>query len=216
MQACALALVLLLDSSGSVPSDAWATQIEGHARALESAAVTSALRPDNPVAVRVDAFASDMRPLVGWTMLSSEIDAARLAAELRATVPGFTTFGGTSTAAALVDAQGALQNAPCEAERQVIDLVTDGIASDGTRLPHVMESITEAGIRVNGLFVWTDRGEADTKAAGFTDGADWLRQHATTYDGFVFAAESWQDFVRAIRTKISLEITGLPFATGEL
>lgn len=165
MSGCTLALILLLDSSGSVEPGDWRRQVEGHARAFESEEVAHVIEREGSV-------------------------------------------GGTMTAAALEDAQRAMTTAPCEPERQIVDLVTDGPANDHVRVPAVRDGLAEAGIRLNALFVETAIGRREAHGRGYEDGLEWLRAEVVTPGGMALAAEGWGDFERAIRRKIVLEVAG--------
>lgn len=206
MTPCALALVLLMDMSGSVMPDDWTRQVEGHARAFEAPAVATAIEREGAVAVRVTGFASNTRTVLSWRVLETAADAARFAGELRVAGGRLSPDGGTLTAHALRDAAEEMGRAPCAPEREVIDLVTDGVANDAPLMAEARERLIDAGIRLNALFVETARGRIETEAAGWADGLAWLRA-VVTPGGAALAAEGWDDFERAIRAKIVWEVS---------
>lgn len=207
MSTCALALILLLDSSGSLRPDDWRRQIEGHARAFESEAIAGAVAREGPIAVRADHFAYGAEPLLGWTVLRTVADARGFGAALRDAGRAVSPDGGTMTGHALGMARRAMDSAPCDPERRVVDLVTDGVGHDTGTVAQERGRYGEADIRLNALFVETPRGREDTERAGFDDGLAWLREEVVTPDGAALAAEGWADFERAIRRKITWEIS---------
>lgn len=193
---CALALVLLLDASGSVTDAAWDLQVEAHADALADPAIARAMHAQGRTAVTVIGFAEAPRTLVPWRLVDDAADAARLAREVAGIErPG---SGSTRTGAAVQHALRAIEAGPCDAERRIIDLVTDGPGDDAVRLSEAREAAIGADVRINVLVV-------ETYA---TAAADWARAEAVTPGGFVMEAEGWPEFARALRRKIASEVAG--------
>jgi hypothetical protein len=91
----------------------------------------------------------------------------------------------------------AFDQGPCEPDRRVIDLVTDGPGDDPVRLAEAREAAIGADIRINVLTVDTHVG------AG---AAEWARERAVTPGGFVMEAEGWPEFAAALRRKIASEV----------
>lgn len=187
---CAVALVLLLDASGSIGASDWAAQLGGHAAALEAPEVTRAIER-GPVAVGALAFAEGVAPLVGWAVLRDAAGARAYAAALRAAVRPFA--GGTDIGGAIRAGVHALSGAPCQPEERVIDLVTDGEADAAGTLA-ARDAAHAAGVRINALGI------------GPAGAAEWLRAHAVTLGGFAMQVEDWSSFPRAILRKITLEV----------
>lgn len=165
MTACALALVMLLDASGSISESDWALQRAGHAAALESAALTRAVERGGPIAVTALAFADAATPMLGWRVLRSAEDASRAAGALREAPRGIA--GGTDIGGAIHAGLRALGEAPCHAEAEVIDLVTDGEANE-VRTREARGYAEMQGVRINALGV------------GYAGAADWLLDNAVT------------------------------------
>lgn len=193
---CALALVLMLDSSGSVPDTAWQAQVEAHADALADPAI-GRLFADGGAAVLVVGYDDAPRPLIGWTMLEGSADAAAFARRLAGLPrPG---SGMTRTGRAIAFAIEELRRAPCAPDRRVIDLVTDGPGDDDAALRAARDAAAEADIAINALAVVTYPG---------LDAPGWLRENAVTPGGFVVAADGWEDVARALRRKLTWEVAG--------
>jgi hypothetical protein len=209
MEPCSLALALLLDASGSVGPRDWRRQVEGHARALETEVVRSAITLNGPVAVRIDAFSDHSRELVGWTLLQTDEDITTLVATLRASGGDVRPDAGTFAGAALQDSERSFQDAPCVPERRIIDLVTDGVTEDRFTMRRAREELEVVGIRVNALFVETPRGRELSARAGWDDGIEWLREEVVTGGGIAMSADGWDDFTRQIRSKVTLEVAGI-------
>ncbi len=194
MIACAVALVLLMDASGSINDAEWALQRDGTAEALTDPAVLGVMRRQGAVAVTAIAFAETTRVLVPWRVVEDDASAADFAAALRAAPRGLS--GGTWIGAALERAGAALEEAPCTAEQEVVDIASDG-GSDEAPAEAARAALELRGVRVNALGVGTLPGD---------DPARWLRAHAVTQGGFALAADGWAGFARAMRRKLSMEL----------
>lgn len=195
---CALALVLLLDSSGSVDARAWDLQVQAHADALADPRIAELMARQGLTAVSVVAYNDTPDVLVPWRLVDRAEDAAALAREVAGVQrPG---AGSTQTGRALAFALRHLDAAPCEGERRIIDLVTDGPGDDAARMRQVREDAIEADVRINVLAVHERPG------AG---AAEWARAEAVTPGGFVMEADGWAEFAAALRRKIAFEVSGV-------
>jgi hypothetical protein len=188
---CTVALVLLLDASGSIAAPDWQAQLGGTADALEHPAVVRLIEAGEGVAVTAIAFDFNTRELLPWRVLRGERDAVAYAAQLRMADRG--GAGGTDIAGALRAGLAALDAAPCGADEAVIDLATDGEA-DSVTTRQARDAAIVAGVRINAIGV------------GAESASGWLREHAITPGGFAIAVSGWGDFAAAMRRKLSLEV----------
>lgn len=191
MIACAVALVLLLDASASILPQEWALQRDAHAAAFRDTGVAAAIEREGGVAVTALAFSDATTTMVPWRHLRSAAEAARFAEELAAAPRGPAL--GTDIGGALEAGLAALEEAPCAADQEVIDLVTDGEA-EALPVEAARTRAEERGVRINALGV------------GAPGAEEWLRAHAVTAGGFALGATTWADFPRAIRRKLALEL----------
>jgi hypothetical protein len=194
---CALALVLLMDVSGSVSLAHYDLQRQATAAALREAPVIRAAAAQLPLAIAVAEFGTVPRVIVPWHVLSGAEDLGRVADAIGAAPPG--GGGGTHVGDALVLAEALLDAVPCAAEREVIDISGDGASNGGADPAPVVARLAARGTVVNGLPIVT---EAEP------DVAEWYRAHLITPGGRVFPAGSWADFARAIRAKLVQDIAG--------
>jgi hypothetical protein len=187
---CAVALVLLLDASGSINATEWRQQLDGTADALADPRVVRVIERGPGVAVTAIAFDTDTAEILPWRVARTGAEAAAVAAELRGAQRPLS--GGTAIGAALDAARAALAEAPCAADELVVDLSTDG-----EDLPAETEAArdraTAEGIRVNAIGV------------GRESAAEWLRAHAVTPGGFALSAD-WSGFAEAMVRKLVLEV----------
>jgi hypothetical protein len=205
MNSCAVALIMLLDFSGSYNVSDWQRQVEGHARAFESQEVIGAIERESGIAVRAFAFNDVSRALTDWQVLRTQAEAQVYANELRrrGAMLGLPS-GGTQTAFALQQALDEVERAPCEPDQRVLDVVTDGVSFDDPA--PIRDEAEVRGVRINGLFVHTAIGAETTSRRQYQDGAEWMRDNVITQGGTLSRVNNWDAFVYAIRAKIVLEI----------
>jgi len=196
MSVCAIALVLLLDASASIPMQQWRILVEGHAAAFEDAAVRRAIRTAGPVAVRAWHYSDVTRPLTPWRVLANDADAHAYARELRAAER--TLSANTATGNAMLTALADFDASPCPDADRIIDVATDGHENAGTPAAKARDAAIAAEVRVNVLAIETAEG----------DPKPFARENIVTPDGFVLRVTDWQDVPRAIVRKISLELAG--------
>jgi hypothetical protein len=196
---CTLALVLLMDVSGSVTSNHYELQQQGLVQAFEDTRLQQIiLNQPHGVAVTLHQFGSTSEVTINWRMLRNTHDLQSFVGELRQmnrSEPGDRT--GISNA--MMTGIQAFEHAPCEAEQKIIDVSADGKNNIG-HLPSIWrDRAQELLITVNGLpIVSPDEPEL----------ADHFMSQVITPDGFVVVAQGMVDFSRAIRRKLTLEIAG--------
>jgi hypothetical protein len=197
MNACALALVLLIDVSGSVSPDRYELQHTGVAQALTDPHVQHVLLSQpGGMAITVIEWSDRRHVVVPWHMVQSADDVSAVAETLRGAQRSMT--GSTAMGDAMAEGVAALDRAPCEPVRKVIDVSGDGRNNDGSIAPDDVRVRAHArSITINGLPIRGDE----------PDVADYYRGHVVTQDGFVIEAKSFDDFAVAIRYKLLLEIS---------
>jgi len=195
MLGCAVALVLLMDVSASVSDAEWVKQRDGTAEAFSHPAIQRTIENlDGGIAVKVLAFGGKAEVVVPWHTVKSVEQADSLSAKIK-NVPRRVQIA-TEIGKALDTASSHFATAPCAPERKVIDISTDGIAS---QIPtqEARDRAQKAQITVNAIGVGLN---AEIEA--------FLRDHTITEDGFAVISEGWDDFALAIRRKIIREIAG--------
>ncbi|MBO0709938.1 MAG: DUF1194 domain-containing protein [Acetobacteraceae bacterium] len=197
MIACALALVLLVDTSGSVSAERYALQHTGLAQALTDARVERGLlNQDGGVAVTVIEWSDRRQTVVPWRLIRSKDDVSAVAEILAGAQRSMT--GSTAMGEAEAEGLDALDRAPCQATRKVMDVSGDGRNNDGRFAPDdVRVKARQHGVTINGLPILGDE----------PDVADYYRGHVITADGFVIEAKSYDDLAMAIRSKLMLEVS---------
>lgn len=189
-----MALVLLVDVSGSVSDKEHEMQMKGLASAFADPAVQKAIWNQRRIAVTLVQWSSTIDVTIPWLLLESPADADLFAAAILTAKRPFQA--GTQMGDALMGGLMTFESVPCRAERMVVDISGDGKSSGGAvDILVAMALAVERGVVVNGLPILGDPGEEDLE--------DWYRDHV---NGFVIVAEGFEDFGRAIRQKLAQEI----------
>lgn len=204
-----LALVLAIDSSGSISDEEFALQQAGYAAAFDDPRVGAALATAGVVEVAVVLWGDEAVPpqVLPWRRIAGPQDRNGLVADL-ATLPR-EVGGDTGLGAGLWAALDLLQRQDCAA-RRVINVSGDGRESFGARARHVVPvamaraRAEEMGVTVNGIAILTHE----------IDLPDWYRKQVITGpDAFVMEADSFETFPEAIIRKLVREIS-LPALAG--
>jgi hypothetical protein len=194
------ALVLLIDVSGSVDNDEYELQKQGVASAFRDPAVVKAVwnQPYGRMAVVVVEWSDSANVLIPWTVLEDERTIHHFSGLLDAATR--TSRGSTALGAALSFATELFDSCGCQPMRRVVDVSGDGVNNSGPLTAAAARDLAvNRGIIVNGLPITgegSDVGlyehyEAEVKGG---EGA------------FILEAGGFEDFARALRQKLVLEI----------
>ena len=195
-----VAIVLAVDSSGSIDSREFALQREGYARALTDPRVLRAIAEGPRAAIALALFEWSGPTLntlvVPWKRIASPADAEAVAAALRS-APRTIFGGGTAVGAAITTAASLFPGSGFEASRRVIDVSGDGANNRGPAAEPARDIAVAAGITINGLPImgqepFVDRYYRDSVIGG--------------PDAFLIVAQDYDDFARAVLEKLFREL----------
>jgi hypothetical protein len=148
-----LALVLAVDTSGSVGEARLRLQTEGYARALRRPELVAAVRGGRRGRIALSLIqwsgAERQTQAVGWRLIEDAAGARAFAAaidEAPGTIPDWTSISG-----AIDFARGLLAACPYPARRRVLDISGDGPNNDGRPVEAARDEVLAAGITINGL-----------------------------------------------------------------
>lgn len=197
MLACAVALILLIDVSGSVSPDNLALQRHGVVAALQTPEVKKTLltQPQG-MALAVIEWSTTTRTVVPWKHIVTPQDLDYVIAILQQDPPA--SGGVTAMGWALQKALEYFHQAPCQAEVKIIDVSGDGENNQGPGPQQFRDQAQEQEITINGLPIVTYLEPNIT---------DYYQKNVVTIDGFVIQADDFQDFSRALRRKLVMEIS---------
>jgi len=201
-----LELLLAVDASPSVNYQEFGLQMFGLAAAFRDPAVVRAIRAAAPngIAVALMQWAGVDEQALGpdWSLVNDAATADRFAARIEET-PRLAGRGGTAVGNALGYGLGLLDANDFTGARRVIDLSGDGPANQGTAPEPVRARVVAAGVTVNGLAILDEE-------------PDLARYYLANVVGgpgsFLLTADDFEDFARAIRNKLIVEISGAPVA----
>lgn len=198
MKLCAIALVLLMDVSGSVSNENYKLQMQGIADSFRHPEIQQLIthQPDG-IAVTLIEWSIHTRTLVPWIHMNTLEDVNTFADQVAASErrsPG----AGTAVANALQQGIDTLSLAPCEPQRKIIDISGDGGDNMGGQPEQVRDQAATQGITINGLPIVTP-------VEPTVD--DYYRRFVVTPNGFVIVADDFGAFAQAIRRKIIWEIS---------
>ncbi|HEY1505491.1 MAG TPA: DUF1194 domain-containing protein [Stellaceae bacterium] len=201
----AMALVLAVDVSESVDAGEYELQHEGIARAFENADVIDAIQSVGGIDVLMLEWSDrDKQAIVAdWTKVGDGATGKAFAAKIRAgkrSSNGLTAIGD-----ALLAAGAALENAPDEAARRVIDISGDGMANIGPRPDDIRDALNAKGVTINGLAILASEPWLDTYYNNEVIGGD---------GAFLLQVKDFDSFATAIKQKLLAEISARSFLLG--
>jgi len=196
-----LALILAIDCSFSVDAREFALQMDGIGRAFMREDVKKAIAQGlrQRITVAVVQWSDDRNQIVTlpWTIVAGAADADALGGLLM-TMPRQLAEGGTSISAALTFSAALFAAAPA-AERQVIDVSTDGRNNSGPPVSPVRDRLVGQGITINGLTILNEWPTLDSYFENNVAGG---------VGYFVIPANDYEDYGEAMFRKLLREITG--------
>lgn len=199
----AVTLLLMVDVSVSVDDAEYATQRDGIAAAFLDPGVQRSIVGAGGACVAYVEWAADQKVVVGWTPLLTMADmvgfAGRMASVQRS------SRGVTRMDAALNFASSVVGTSPCGG-RIVVDVSGDGCQYGAGDTSGALERLRGMGAQVNGLTILGDPRVAID--CGGLELDDWYREHVAV-DGFVIVASGFEDFGRAMRQKLAMEVAGV-------
>lgn len=196
-----LALVFVVDCSFSVDSREFALQMQGMGRAFLRDEVKKAIAQGQRqrIAVAVVQWSDQRNQIVTlpWTIVSSSAEVDQLG-QLLAVMPRQLAEGGTSISSALAFSQQLFKSAP-SAERQVVDVSTDGRNNSGPPVSPMRDTLIAEGITINGLAILNEWPTLDSYFESNVAGG---------VGYFVIPANDYEAYGEAIFRKLVREITG--------
>ena len=206
MEAVDVELVIATDVSPSIDPQEAQLQREGIAEAFLNPQVVSAIQSGSlgKIGIAYIDFSSREfnKIVINWRVIKDRASAAAFADTLRKAPR---TFGRhTSISDALELGQFLLETNNLEGTKRVIDVSGDGPNNWGRDVTQVRDALVKKRIVINGLPIINDHG-------GFGTIADLDKYFINCVIGgpaaFIVVAKGFQDFSRAIRNKLILEIS---------
>jgi len=205
-----LELVLAADISGSMDHEEAVLQRTGFINAIRHPEVIATIQRGRYGRIAVTyvewAGVTHQATLVNWTEIHDEASAEAFAIAIAA--PPVRTAFWTSISTVIDYALGSLADNGFKALRQVIDISGDGPNNSGGYAPQARDRAVAKGVTINGLPIINNR----PGPYGFMPMPNLDHYYEDCVIGgfaaFVIVANGFQDFARAVRRKMLLEIAG--------
>jgi hypothetical protein len=205
-----VALVLVVDASGSIDTEEFALQRDGIAGAVTDAAVLGAITGGRHgrIAIALVEWGTPAGAVetVGWHIVGDAASAGTFAATVRSAPRVMQSYNAIGDG--IVRATEAILACPCKPTRKVIDVSGDN-PDMRSRVPATLarDTAVKLGITINALAILQD-------ARIGPGGKPWLVEvyEQTVIGGFaafVIPAQTRADFARALRQKLIQEIASL-------
>lgn len=204
-----LELLLAVDVSGSVDAEEARLQREGYLGALRNPEVIAAIKSGmlGRIALSYVEWAGLgwYKVIVDWTEIHDEASAAAFAKKLAAAP--IVTAHRTSVSDAIDLSVPRFTGNGFEGTRRILDVSGDGSNNYGRLVTDARDDAVAAGITVNGLPIVTD--QTNAKYPTIPDIDLFYRDCVIGGPGaFHVVANGFEDFNRAVRKKLILEIAG--------
>lgn len=199
MNVCALALVLLLDISSSVSEDRYQLQKQGLIESFQDPQIQKLILDQKPNGMAITAieWSTYAEQVIDWHWIQNKDDLSQWVDQIkglnRKHQDGLTAIGN-----AIEKGIQVLDQAPCQAERKLLDVSGDGSNNSGKGVEQMRDQAQDQGIVINGLPISNDF-EPDIET--------YYRNHVITWDGFLINSVGFNDFGKAMRKKLILEIS---------
>ena len=202
-------LVLAVDVSWSMDLDEQLIQREGYAAAFRDPGVVSAMTGGyhRRVAVTYLEWASEyaQRQTIPWMLIETPEDAEAFARAIDDAPLG--TARGTSISAALRSAADLISSNDYEGIKKVIDISGDGQNISGPAVTPIRDAVAAEGVIINGLPLMLRPFEAG-------DLGEYYEENVIAgFGSFVIPVEDVDTLASSIRSKLILEIAGVPWAS---
>jgi hypothetical protein len=206
-----LELVLAVDVSRSIDEVEAELQRRGYIEAMSDGRVIDAILSGEHRRIALHYFewagTHYQAPVIDWTLIDSAAAAHRWSEKL-SEAPR-TSQSWTAVGAALAFAGQRFERSGYSSRRRVIDVSGDGRTNDGPPAETVRDQLVEKGIVINGLPVMMNRTNfgrpPDTTLDKYYE-----EKVAGGPGSFTIVAVNFEDFGRAVRTKLIREISAAP------
>jgi hypothetical protein len=205
-----LELVIAVDISLSMDYEELRVQRQGYIDALNDPEVIRAVRGGvhGRIAISYIEWAGwgSANVLAPWTVVSGP-ESARAFTDRVAAAP-VTRLRRTSISGALIASMRLFEESPFAARRRVVDVSGDGPNNDGPLVVATRDEAVRRGITINGLPVMISQQRSGWFDVENLD--DYYQDCVIGGPGaFMVPVQRTEDFGRAIRTKLIMEISGL-------
>lgn len=205
-----LELIIAVDISGSVDDDEAYLQRQGYIKAFRDPKVVEAIKrgPLGAIAVTYFEWAGSHHQLtlVDWTFINNQQTANEFADAL-AFEPIMVNVW-TSISGAMLAGLDNFSRSPFKGKRRVIDISGDGANNDGPSVNLIRDRALKTGITINGLPIVNDKPSRYGRRQIPNLDYYFIDCVIGGPGAFIIVANGFEDYARAVRRKLILEIAG--------
>ncbi|MEM7299596.1 MAG: DUF1194 domain-containing protein [Pseudomonadota bacterium] len=205
-----LQLVLAVDVSSSMDEQERALQRRGYEAAFRSPEVIAAIQSGPRGSIAVTYFewsgTNAQQLIVPWSRISDEASSFAFSRLLETITPR--KHDTTSISGAMAFAERLLVESPLVGDRQVLDISGDGPNNQGPQVDLMRNELVQKGITINGLPLLMKPHEHHRLGIRSMD--EYYKSCVIGGSGaFTVTARTWEEFPRALKKKLVLEIANL-------
>ncbi len=205
-----LELVIAVDVSGSVDDDEAALQRQGYIKAFRDPVIIDAITRGRLGAIAVTYFeyagAHHQLTLVDWTRITGPASALSFADAL-AFEPIMVNVW-TSISGAIAAGNAAFRRNPYKGRRRVMDISGDGANNDGPLVTIARDLALADGVTINGLPIINNKPSRYGRVQIPHLDYYYIDCVVGGPGAFISVANGFEDYARAVRRKLILEIAG--------
>ncbi len=205
-----LELIIAVDISGSVDDDEAYLQRQGYIKAFRDPKVVEAITrgPLGAIAVTYFEYAGShhQMTLVDWSFINSQQTANEFADAL-AFEPILVNVW-TSISGAILAGVDNFSRSPFKGKRRVLDISGDGANNDGPPVNRMRDEALKTGITINGLPIVNDKPSRYGRRQIPNLDYYYIDCVIGGPGAFIIVANGFEDYARAVRRKLILEIAG--------
>lgn len=206
-----LELVIAVDVSGSVDDDEAALQRQGYIKAFRDPKIVEAITRGQVGAIAVTYFeyagSHHQLTLVDWARITGPVSARNFADAL-AFEPVMVNVW-TSISGAITAGQSAFRQSPYQGPRRVIDVSGDGANNGGALVTVARDLALADGITINGLPIINNKLSRYGRPQIPNLDYYYIDCVIGGPGAFIIVANGFEDYARAVRRKLILEIAGV-------
>lgn len=201
MLSCAVALILLIDVSASVSDTDYTLQKNGVVSAFNDIQIQKIIESHSDgIAISIHEWSTNTDITIPWIIIKTKDDLSMLIELINKKQYNQNVSGMTGLGRAIDYAIDYFVKVPCQPDRKIIDVSSDGKSNIGIEPLIVRDRAIQELVTINGLPILNETEK---------DLVDYYQTNIITPDGFLISANGYMDFIRAIKRKLLLEIANL-------
>lgn len=198
---CGIALLLLIDVSGSINPHEYNLQKIGYTEALVSSEFVNVVSSKKqPIYISIVEWAGYSQPVIPWTKVETKQDLYYISSVYEISERTSPWSGSTNITGALQFGIEHFNGLPCKPDKKIIDISGDGTDDRPVEYSELHNTVILAetrGITINGLPIVLD----DPTLSMY------YKMNVITMDGFIVVVTDFINFYKALLKKLVFEIS---------